>query len=140
MRGADGDAGQVVESSGVRGDDCAVSGDGGRSDDQIVGASRAARPSGVGQEGRMCPRHIVVVVLDDDVGDEILDERQAAAASPLVGQLHADEELGCGDGGDDNVIVVSKEKIDIPLAALDGNENGRIENQAGQDRSSATRS
>ena len=43
-------------------------------------------------------------------------------------------------GGDDNVIVVSDEKIDILLAALDGNENGRVENQAGQDRSSATRS
>ena len=57
----------------------------------------------------------------------------------FVGHV-SDEELSRGDGGDDNVIVVSKEKIDIPLAALDGNENGRIENQAGQDRSSATRS
>lgn len=84
----------------------------------------------------MRSRHVEVVGLDRNSREDILDERTPALPALALGKLDADEQLGCGDRGDCDVVLVGDEGVERPSGALNRDEDGRVENQPFQGRSS----
>jgi hypothetical protein len=52
-----------------------------------------------------------VVVVDRDPGKDRVDQGLAARPAGRIGQLHPDEQLGGGDGGDGHVVVVPDQLV-----------------------------
>lgn len=132
------DAGEVIEAGEIHSDDSS----GGRQcrggDDQIMRASwSAGAPDGCEQRG-VGPSDVDVVRDDGEHLEQVLNERLPIQLSPSRCELDSDTELCCGDRGDRWLVVVGDQAIEIDLASLDGDQNARVEQQGGQNRSSVT--
>jgi hypothetical protein len=64
----------------------------------------------------------------------------AARPAGRIGQLHPDEQLGGGEGGDGHVVVVPDQPVQGQAPTLAGDDDGRIEDQPVQACSSTGRS
>ncbi len=86
-----------------------------------------AGSAGVGEENGVSSRDVEVVDLHRDVGQNALDERVPAFASPVIPELDADQELGGGNRRDRDVVLVFQQMAESAPAPLGGYEDGRIE-------------
>jgi hypothetical protein len=69
---------------------------------------------------------------------ELIDVRPAAWPLARRRQLDADRELGEGDGGDGDVVVVTDQVIEVCCRSLCVHEEGRVEEQQAHGRVSAS--
>lgn len=97
----------------------------------------AGAPDGCEQCG-VGPSDVDVVRDDGEHLEQVLDERLPIQLPPSGRELDADTELSCGDRGDRRLVVVGDQSIEVELASLDGDQNARVEQQGGQNRSSVT--
>jgi hypothetical protein len=92
---------------------------------------------GVGEQLGMGAGDLEVVVLDRDRSDDRVDQRLPTRPVGLVGQLDPHQQLGDGDRGDDDVVLVTDQVVEPDLPALAGDQDGRVEDQPVQFRSSS---
>lgn len=98
--------GEIFEAGWIGGDQRAVRGRCGGGDDQVVCSARPARTPRVGEQNCVRPGHVQVVRLNRDLCKNAFDVGAATFAAPLVGEFDADEQLGCGDGGKSNIVLI----------------------------------
>lgn len=81
LRSPDFDAGQILETGGIRGDHDPTAGNGRRGDDEVVSPSRPARSACRCQQASVLARHADVVGFNRHRREQILHEVARAAAS-----------------------------------------------------------
>lgn len=137
---ADRDVRQIAEGGNVGCDDGAVGGLCGRSNDEIVSSSREAVSTDGDQQLSVGGSDLEVVAQDRDRGDDIVDERLAPGTGSPLGQHNADAEFGDGDRRDGHVVFVGDQLVELIASPLRVDEEGRVEKQPVQDRSSTSTS
>jgi hypothetical protein len=73
-----------------------------------------------------------VIDHDRDEASHVIDESLAATSAPSIDQFDADEQLGDGDRGDGDLIVVSDGIIEREARAVGVDEKGRVQEQPAQ--------
>ena len=74
---------------------------------------------------------------DRDRGEDGVDKGPSSRLVGRVGQLDPDQQLGDGDGGHGDVVLVTDQVVEPQSPALSGDHDRRIEDQPVQSRSSA---
>src|SRR5919106_1728076 len=138
---SDVDFGEVVERARIGGYDGAASGFGGGGNDQVVSAARSALPSNLHEQQGVFFGDLGVVADDGHGCGDLVDERGSLVTPPPAGEERSDPELGQGDRGYRDVIVVGDEVVKIVTGALGVDQEGRVEEEATHSRrSTASRS
>lgn len=132
-------AGKVIEPTSIRGDDRPLASQGGGGDQKVVRSTWSPSPSRMGQQGRVCPSRLQVVVLHRQRGEDRLDEARPPLAMGVIGQLDPDEELRHGDRRDRHVVFVADDRVQGSARPLDTYDDGGVEDQPFQGRSSTKR-
>ncbi len=130
--------GEAVKPSPVSGDEGSRMGAGCSCDEKIVRAPGPAAPARIDEELCVCSCDLEVVRLDWDARQQRVDKRLAGRFVPAVREPHADEQLGCCNGSDRDVVLVVYHLVDRRRPALRCDEDRRVENQAFQSRSSGS--
>ena len=128
--------GQVNETVQVSGDDLPSPGSGSGGDDEgVLRATRPAAATDVSQQRPVHPGDVEVIGLDRDRVQYGRDERGATPTSLAVGQLDPDRQLGRGDRGDRNVILIADQRLerrDSPMLGVDQTVVSRISRARGR--------
>ena len=82
----------------------------------------------------------LVVVDDRDDVDDVVHEGLPVGAVDVIGQVHSDQQLGDGDGGDRRVVVIGDQVIEGRSRAVSVDEEGGVEEEPAQGRCSISRS
>lgn len=80
----------------------------------------------------MSARHIEVVGLDRDLGDDRLDKVLPRASSPSVRQLNPNQQFGGGYSGYDDIVLIGNQTIQACGTALGRDQDARVEDQSFQ--------
>jgi hypothetical protein len=88
------------------------------------------------QQPCMGPGDVEVIRLHRDRREDVFDEPCSPLLSLAVRELHPDEELRGGDRSEGDVVVVGDERIEGGRGALGSDQDGRVEDQSFQRRSS----
>src|ERR671934_3122911 len=91
------------------------------------------------QQRCMRSRHVEVVWLDWNRGQNVFDKFAPALPAVALGELDADQEFGCGDRRDHHVVLIADDGIERFWRPLGRDEHGRVEDQPFQERSSTAR-
>jgi len=134
------DVREVAERRGVGRDDRAVGGPGGGGDDEVVSSSGDALATDGHEQGGVGGGDIEVVAQDRNSRDDVVHERLTPGAASSSRQLDADAQFGHRDRGDGDVILVRNEIVEVIAGSLRIDEEGRVEEQPAQDRSSTSMS
>ena len=127
------DLGQPGETAVLGAHDLPRASSRGSSDDQVVGAARAAAAAGVGKQRRVLPGDVEVISLGRDSLEHRGDECLASRSPFRVRQLDAHKQLRRGDRGDRNVVGVADQPIERRhLTALGVDQHRGVEDQARQ--------
>lgn len=130
---------KVGEPVGICRDHRPLSGQGRGRDHEVVRSTGSPGASRMGKQQGVCTGRLQVVVLDRQRREDRFDEARASWAMGSVGQLDADEKFRSGDRCDRHVVFVADDCVESPARPLDPDEDGRVEDQPFQDRSSTTR-
>lgn len=105
-----------------------------RRDDEVVGSTRATSLPSCREQHGMSPGDFGVVGEHRHRLQDIVHER--LPRRPLSGtrQAHPDQQLSDGNGGDGNVIAIGDQRVEFVAAALDIDQEGRVQQQPGQGR------
>ena len=103
-----------------------------------MGATWAACSADCDEQGRVGSGDIDVVVDDGECVEQVVDECSAIRPSPTGGGLDADTKFSDGERRDRRLVVVGDEVVEIELTAFGSDEHIRVQQQRGQNRSSAT--
>lgn len=135
-RGAVGDAWQAVEGPGIGRDNDSLPRRCGRRDHEVVRAPRLPGSADVGEQAAVPSSDRDVVVLDRDRVDDRVHQLPSRSPALPVGELNAHEKLGDRDRRDGDVVIVGDYAVERRALSLCVDKDGRVEDQAGQDRSS----
>ena len=91
------------------------------------------------QKPGMRGRRVEVVCLDWHSREDRFNERLPPPPAPRIRDLHSYEQLRCRDRRDRDVILIRDHSVEGRAAAFGGDQNGRVEDQAFQRRSSMRR-
>lgn len=91
---------------------------------------------GVGKQSRVCSGNPQVVGLDRDAGEESLDERAAGGPASTIRELHANQQFRRRYRGDHDVVLVAHHLVDRRGRSLGRDQDGGVEDQPFQRRSS----
>src|SRR5215208_2469146 len=132
------DLGQLVEPGGVGGDDGPGTGPGGGGDEEIMGAAGPSLPARVREQDGVDLGDLDVVGLDRDGRQQRLDKRPARRLAPSVRELDADHQLRDRHRCDRDVVFITDHRVVGGAGPLGGNQDGRVENQPFQRRTSGS--
>lgn len=82
----------------------------------------------------MGARDIEVVGLDRNRREHPLDERAAGGLVLVISEVLSDEQLGGGDGGDRDIVLVADDLVQRAARPLGRDQDGGVEDQAFQRR------
>lgn len=105
---------------------------GGRRDDQVVGAPRRPGSTGMGEERAVGVGHDEVVRLDRKGVEYRLDEPPPFLAATPPREVDPDPQLGDGDRGDGDVVVIADQLFQDAPAALGVDQDRGVEDQSRQ--------
>ena len=109
------------------------------SDQQVVSATGTARAPGICEQRCMRSRHTKVVRLDWNRHENVFDERAPSLSALASGELNTDQQFGGCDRRDHHVVFIVDDRVQRPRRALGRDEDGRVEYQPVQCRSSMAR-
>ena len=104
-----------------------------------MGPPQATRSSRVREQAGVDASDLQVVLLDWNGRENSFDEGGTAPPVPRIGELDSNQQLGRGDGGNRDVVLVVDQTLDGVAHALGSDKNRRVENQPFQERSSTPR-
>lgn len=133
------DARKIVEPIGIRGYYRSLSGQGRGGNQEVVRSPRSPGSSRMSKQGGVCTGRFQVVILDWHRREDRLDEARPSWAVGAIGKLDPDEKLRHGDRCNGYVVLVTDDRVQIPTRPLDTHEDGGVEDQPFQGRSSTTR-
>jgi len=134
------DAGKVVERACIGSHDRATRGPCGRGNDEVVSAARNALAAHGDEQLGVRFRDGSVVCDCRNDGNDLVDEGLAPSALLARRERHADSELGDGDCGDRDVVVVIDDVVESVARPFGVDEECRVEQEPAQDRSSISTS
>lgn len=134
-----GNAREIGESTDVHGDHRALSSQGRGGDQKVVCSTWSPGSSCMGKQGGVCTGRLQIVVLDRQRRKDRLDEARPSLAMGAIGQLDPDEELCHGDRCNRHVVFVTDDRVELSARPLDTHDDGGVEDQPFQGRSSTMR-
>ena len=96
----------------------------GRRDDGVVGAARPASSAHGDEQARVVEGHGLVVRQERNGRSDVIDIQLSACPLAFRCQLGADGELGEGDGGDRDVVVVAAQLVEFGGTSFGVDEEG----------------
>lgn len=136
----DGNVREITERPGVGRDHGAVRCLRSGGDDEIVSSSPDAFSADGNKQSGVGRGDVDVVAQDRNSGDDVVHERLAPGTVPALGQLNADAQFGHGDRRDGHFVVVGDQLIEVITGPFRIDQEGRVEEQPVQDRSSTSTS
>jgi hypothetical protein len=131
------DTWKVLETLRVGGEDRAAGSQCGRGDDEVVGAAGPARLADGRQQLGVSVGDPDVIRQGRDHFQNSVDEGLTRGAAPSLSQVHSDQELSHRHRRDGDVVVVGDDLVEVPTLSLGADQEGRIEQQQVQGRSSS---
>jgi hypothetical protein len=129
-------SGQVGKCRFVGSHDGAAYGPCGGGDDQVVRAPGPSLASDMYEQLGMDLRDCTVVVEDGNDLQDVAEEGNAGGTVLARGQEHTNSQLGCGDSGHRNLVVIGDGVVEGLSRSFGVDEKGRVEEKPGQVRSS----
>lgn len=129
---------EVLEPECIGGEHDPLGADRGSGDDEVVGAARATGSTDVGQQPAVGSSGRQRVVLDPERREHLVHERFTSRAMSSSCELDPYQELRHGHGRDSDVVVVGDRVLQTPLTPFGRDEDGRIQDQSFQSRSSVS--
>lgn len=96
-------------------------------DDQVMRAPGPSLASDMYEQLGVDPRDGTVVVEDGNDLQDLVEEGKASGTVLARGQEHTNSQLGCGDGGDRNLVVIGDGVVEGMSRSFGVDEKGRVE-------------
>ena len=140
IRSPDFDPGQTVEAVAVGRDDGSPRGLRRCRDDQVVGTSRPATLANRDEQSGVHPGDVEVVAQDWKTRNHIIKECSTCLSTFAGGDVDANAEFSDRDCSNGGLVVIADQRFQIERRSLRFDEDVGVEQEGGQNRSSATRS